>query len=286
MPRDTRAPAEKLSPSKFMRQLRPELYSDTIDRTTYKLDASTLGYHLETITARNQTHDFEIFCRKLCERTICPNLKPPTGPEGGGDSKADTETIPIADEIGVLTDVGDANAGRERWAFAFGAKKKWAEKVRKDVAAIVATARGYHKIYCVTALFARAKDRARIEDDLTKQYGIPITILDRAWIVEQVIDNDRMDLAFNYLGVGQETQNPKRPGPSDYSRTQQLEDIEKALADPQAFSGMEIQRVTEALVAAKLSRNLERPRAETDGRFARAIPLAEAHVRTPTCQCR
>jgi hypothetical protein len=101
--------------------------------------------------------------------------------------------------------------------------------------------------------------------------------LDRTWIVEQVIDNDRKDLAFNYLGVGQETQTTNRLGPSDYSRTQQLEDIEKALADPQAFAGMEIQRVTEALVAAKLSRNLERPRAETDGRFARAIRLAEAH---------
>jgi hypothetical protein len=39
---------------------------------------------------------------------------------------------------------------------------------------------------------------------------------------------------------------------------------------------MEMQRVTEALVAAKLSRNLERPRTETDGRFARAVRLAEA----------
>jgi hypothetical protein len=110
---------ERLSPSAFMRQLRPELYSDTVDRTTYQLDAPMLGYHLETITARNQTQDFEIFCRKLCERTICSNLKPAAGPEGGGDSKADTETIPIADEIAALTYVGDANASRERWAFAF-----------------------------------------------------------------------------------------------------------------------------------------------------------------------
>jgi len=70
MPHGTKVSTEKLSPSAFMRQLRPELYSDTIDRTTYQLDAPTLGYHLETITARNQTHDFEIFCRKLCERTI------------------------------------------------------------------------------------------------------------------------------------------------------------------------------------------------------------------------
>src|SRR3954464_15076317 len=95
------------------------------------------------------------FCRRLGERTICPNLKPATGPEGGGDSKADTETIPIADEIAVLAYVGEANADRERWAFAFSAKKKWAEKVRKDVAGIVATGRGYQKIYCVTSQLAR-----------------------------------------------------------------------------------------------------------------------------------
>lgn len=38
---------------------------------------------------------------------------------------------------------------------------------------------------------------------------------------------------------------------------------------------MKMQRVTESLVAAKLSRNLELPRIETDGRFARAIRLAE-----------
>jgi hypothetical protein len=82
------------------------------------------------------------------------------------------------------------------------AKKKWAEKVRSDVAGIIGTARGYQKIYCVTGQFARARDRARIEDELTSQHGVTVTILDRTWIVEQVIDGDRKDLAFNYLGVG------------------------------------------------------------------------------------
>jgi hypothetical protein len=265
---------KSVSPSEFMRQLRPELYSDTSDRTTYMLDAATLEYCLDTITARNQTHDFEIFCRKLCERTICPNLKPATGPEGGGDSKADTETIPVADEISMLTFVGEANAGQERWAFAFSAKKTWADKVRSDVAGIMATQRGYQKIFCVTAQFARAKVRARVEDELTQKYGVTVTVLDRSWIVEQVVSGDRKDLAFNYLGVGQEVSDTSRLGPSDYSRSQQLEDIEKALGNPEAFSGMEMQRVTEALVAAKLSRNLERPRTETDGRFARAVRLA------------
>ena len=266
---------KKVSPSEFMRQLRPELYSDTSGRTTYLLDAATLEYCLDTITARNQTHDFEIFCRKLCERTICPNLKPATGPEGGGDSKADTETVPVADEIATLTYVGKANAGQERWAFAFSAKKKWAGKARNDVAGIVATQRGYQRIYFITAQFARAKDRARVEDELTKQYGVTVTILDRSWIVEQIVNGDRRDIAFNYLGVGQEVADTRRLGPSDYSRSQQLEDIEKALGNPEAFFGMEMQRVTEALVAAKLSRNLERPRTETDGRFARAVRLAE-----------
>lgn len=267
---------DRVSPSAFMRRLRPEYYSDTADRTTYQLDAPTLEYQLETITARNQTHSFEIFCRKLCERTICPNLKPATGPEGGGDSKADTETIPVADEIATLSYVGEANAGRERWAFAFSAKKTWAAKIRGDVAGIIATDRGYQKIYCVTARFARAKDRARLEDELTKRYGLNVTVLDRTWIVEQVIGGDRKDLAFNYLNVGHEVNNARRLGPSDYSRQQQLDDIEGALSDPEKFAGMEGQRVTEALVAAKMSRNLERPRTETDGRFARAIRLAEA----------
>ena len=57
----------------------------------------------------------------------------------------------------------------------------------------------------------------------------------------------------------------------------QLETIEKSFLDPDSFTGMERQGVTEALAAAKLSRSLERPRTETDGRFQRAIRLADAH---------
>jgi len=267
---------QRLAPSAYMRQLRPELYSDSADRSAYILDGPTLDYRLETITSRNQTQPFEIFCRKLCERTICPNLLPATGPEGGGDSKADTETIPIADEIATLTYVGEANAGRERWAFAFSAKKKWSQKVRTDVAEIVATGRGYQRIYCVTARFARAKDRARIEDELSRRYGVDVRILDRTWIVEQIVDGDRKDLAFNYLGIGQEVADATRLGKTDYSRSKQLADIEKAISNPESFAGMRMQLVTEALVAARLSRNLERPRVETDGRFARAVRLAES----------
>jgi hypothetical protein len=265
----------KISPSEFMRRIRPEYYSDTEDRASYVLEAATLDHHLETITSRNQTHDLELFIRKLCERTICSNLRPQTGPEGGGDSKADTETYPVADEIS-RTYIGEPNGGSERWAFAFSAKKKWAEKVRTDVAGIVDTGRSYDRIICVTSRFARAKVRSRIEDELSKKYGVPITVHDRSWIMKEVIENDRKDIAFNYLDIGEAKSDPSRLGPGDYSRAQQLAALEKSLANPEAFRGMESQQVTEALVAAKLSRQLERPRTETDGRFLRAIRLANA----------
>ncbi len=65
-------------------------------------------------------------------------------------------------------------------------------------------------------------------------------------------------------------------GPADYSRARQLDEIEKQISKPDAFDGMKYQRVTEALVAAKLSRNMEKPRFETDGRFQRAIRFAAA----------
>lgn len=267
---------EKISPSQFMRSLRPEYYSDTEDRIAYLLDSPTLEYHLDSITSRNQTHDFEIFCRKLCERTVCPNLRAHTGPDGGGDSKADTETYPVAEEVAALFYVGELKSAQERWAFAFSAEKKWSVKVRSDVKGIIETERDYKRIIFVTSRFARDKDRARIEDELSEQYGIPVTIHDRSWIVKEVIENDRKDIAYNYLKVGEAKDDPLRLGPTDYSRTQQLAEIEQSIDDPDAFAGMERQRVTEALLAAKLSRNMERPRHETDGRFLRAVRLAEA----------
>lgn len=262
-------------PSEYMRQLRPELYSDSASRTSHRLKPEILSHHLDTITERNQTHDFEIFCRKLCERTICPNLRPATGPEGGGDSKADTETITVADEIAKLQYVvGQANGGRERWALAFSAKQKWAEKARSDVEGIVATGRGYQKIFFVTSRAARAKDRARVEDELSREHGVQVTILDRAWIIDEVIAKNRRDLAFNYLGIGEEATESEL-GPEDYSRTQQLADIERELDDPTAFEGMAMHRATEVLVAAKLSRSLGLPRTDVDGRFLRAVRIAD-----------
>lgn len=260
-----------------MRERRPEIYSDTQERTDYELDASVLDHHLETLTRRNQTHDFETFCRKLCERAICPNLRAQTGPDGGGDSKADGETFAVAEELSDIFFEGEANAGQERWGFAFSAKEKSQQKIRDDVDGLLKTGRKYDRIICVTSRYMKSKARAALEDELSQSAGIPITIHDRTWIIDQIMEHGRKDLAFNYLGVGKEVTDDRKLGPSDYSRLQQLEEIERDLAQAASGSGIGRDHVLDALVAAKLSRGMGKPRVETDGRFARAIRLADKH---------
>lgn len=139
---------------------------------------------------------------------------------------------------------------------------------------IVATDSGYTKIFFVTSSAARAKDRARVEDELSRLYGVQVTIHDRAWIINEVIDKNRLDLAVNYLKIGDETDDLAL-GPSDYSRKQQLADIERELEDPSAFVGMKMQRASEALLAATLARGLELPRTDVGSRFLRAVRLAD-----------
>jgi hypothetical protein len=263
-----------MKPSAYMRLARPELFSDSGGRSAYRLDRAIFDHHLETLTSRNQHQAFELFCRDLCGRLICPNLKPATGPEGGGDSKADTETISIADEIKLLHYIGEPAAGSERWAFAFSAKADWASKVRSDVAGLAATGRPYTKVIFVTSRFAPAKTRAKVEDELTQANAFTVEIHDRTWILKSVIDDKHIDLAIKHLGVGERVADADL-GPEDYRRTQQLDALEQRLLDPTAYERREMERVNDALAAAILSRDLERSRYETDGKFDRAIRLAD-----------
>jgi hypothetical protein len=102
---------------------RPYLFSDSQTRTEFGLTREVLSYHLETLTSRSEEATFERFARKLAEAEICPNLRPNTGPTGGGDSKADTETYPVGEEVALRWYYGEQAAASERWAFAFSTKK-------------------------------------------------------------------------------------------------------------------------------------------------------------------
>lgn len=251
-----------------MRARRPNLYSDTRPGVEYALTREVLANHLDTMTARNEENIFERFARRLAEAEICPNLRPNTGPSGGGDGKVDTETYAISPEIAARWYYGELEAASERWAFAISAKREWKSKVRSDVEKIVGTGRSYTRIYFITSRNARAKDRSDLEEALEKQHGVPVTIHDQAWILERVFEHRRVPLAVNALGMTESLQcQTVTTGPKDRERIDELAVLDDRIAEatrsPSAIA-------EDMLEGALLARALERPRSEVEGRFMQA----------------
>ena len=272
----TRDAEEMLSPSDLMRARHPDLFSDTTVEEVERLPKPVFEYHLDSLTSRKQEYEFEYFCRKLAEKEICPNLRPQTGPTGGGDSKVDTETYPVAEEIALRWWSGSPAAGAERWAFAFSAKKAWKAKVVSDIESILSTGRDYTVIYFFSNQFIRDKERAAVEDKLSKDSDASVVIVDRAWIVEKIYESGHLDLAISTLnieGVKRETTN--RTGPLDTERLNELEELDQQVIDVERYHGARYQLVEDCLRAAILARSLERPRTEVEGRFLQARRLAE-----------
>lgn len=264
------------SPAEFMRMRRPEQFSDSTERALYSLSREVLEQRLNTLTARNDMQAFERFARALCERFVCPFLKPATGPEGGGDGKVDTETVRISEEVAERRFEGRADRGHERWGFAFSTKKDWKTKARHDVAAMVGTGRGYAAAFFVTSQYARSKDRSALQDALAAEHGVAVEILDRNWIIDNVIEKDARDIAYVHFGIGERVEESKL-GWRDRERRERLAALDRELEAPDHADEAPLEVVRAALEASILSRELERPRYETDGRFERAIRLADRH---------
>jgi hypothetical protein len=268
---------EKLSPKELMRARHPDLFSDTEVDAGPVLPKAVFEYHLDTLTSRKQEYEFEHFCRKLAEREICPNLRVQTGPTGGGDSKVDSETYPVAAEIAERWWVGEPSGGSERWAFAFSAKKAWKQKVKADVSSIVSTGRDYKRIYFFTNQFISDKNRAKLEDELSKSTGLPIHIVDRNWIVESVYEHGHLAMAISALGIDSaRVERPHRLGPLDTARLAELNEIDRQIADQTRYEGARFQLVEDCLRGAVLARGLNRPRNEVEGRFSQAERLARS----------
>ena len=210
---------------------------------------------------------------------LCPNLLPQTGPTGGGDSKVDSETYPVADELSVRWYEGiGREAAHERWAFAFSAKEDWRSKVQSDVKKIMETGREYKLIYFITNQYVRDKSRAETEDDLSKKYETTTRILDRSWIAKCIFEHARLRIAIEALHIGELSAASERvTGPNDMERQAELKELEQQIRDPDRYRGVEYQLVEDCLRAAVLARGLELPRVEIDGRFLRAERLAKQH---------
>jgi hypothetical protein len=266
-----------LHPSEFMRDRHPDLFSDSRITKQYHLPQDVFEYHLETLTRRKQELEFEHFARKLAEKEICPNLLPQTGPTGGGDSKVDTETYPVADNIAIRWYEGiGQEASRERWGFAISAKKEWRSKIRSDVAKIIGTDRDYKQIFFITSQYVEDRTRAKVEDELTRKHKVNIRILDRSWIIKCIFENDRIGLAIETLNIPGFSESQKaETGPHDLRRKTELEELEKQIADPDRYQYVEFQLAEDCFQAALLARGLELPRVEIDGRFDRAERIAK-----------
>lgn len=264
------------NPRELMRGRHPELFSDTRVDEVPRITKAVFEYHLETLTSRKQEDELEYFCRKLAEKEICPNLRIQTGPTGGGDSKVDSETYPVAKEIAERWWIGSPSAGAERWAFAFSAKKMWKPKVKADVYNILSTGRDYKRIYFFTNQFVSDRERAANEDALSKHAGIPVHIIDRTWIVEKVFEANHIELAVSALGIDDaRTEKVRHTGPRDLARLAELEELDRQVSDPSRYQDARYQLVEDCLRSAILARGLERPRSEVESRFALADRLAQ-----------
>ena len=268
----------RFSPRQFMKARRPERFSDSVSEATPVLDRSLLEYHLDSLTSRNQETDFARFAKSLAEKEICPNLLPQTGPTGGGDSKVDSETYPVADTLAAAWYVGTGReASAERWAFAFSAKKVWRTKVQSDIKKIAETDRGYAKAFFITNQFVKDRERAEVEDQLRKQYGFDVRILDRSWILDRVFVGRHEALAIEELRLSVTRAPAVRKGPVDLAREKDLGEIETKIKEATEQGHLGFQFVDDCIEAASLARSLEVPRTAVDGRFIRAQRAAETH---------
>ena len=166
-------------------------------------------------------------------------------------------------------------AAAERWAFAFSAKQDWQAKVRPDIAKVAGTNRKYRKAFFVSSQYIPDKQRAAFEDQLTKKFDLDVRILDRNWILDRVFTNHRELLAIEHLRIAVSVRSEKVIGPLDAKRDRDLKDLEARIETALTEGKEGFQLVQDCIQAAVLSRALDGPRMETEGRFARAERAAE-----------
>lgn len=263
------------SPKQFLKSRRPKQFSDTVVSESQSIDRAQLEFYLSTLSNRSQEKEFERYAKRLCELKICPNLQPNTGPSGGGDGKVDSQTYPVSSttQLGWYVGVGD-KASEERWAFAFSVKKDWRAKVKSDVKEIDSTKRGYKVIYFVTNQYVPSKKRSDLEDELSKQYSTSVRILDATWLLDETFKNNYQQVAIDELNIQTSEQKLIDKGVFDTKRAKALEDCEKQIEEEVSNDEITKNTVDLSIKAAILSRQLELPRHETDGRFSRATRLA------------
>lgn len=264
---------ENISASEFYRKRRPEYFSDSEVIYNYQLTREHLAFEINQISKNQKQDEFETLCRKLAEKFIAPNLIPQVGPTGGGDGKTDFETHPVSESISNRWFIPENGWFKdEKWAFAISAKQTWKSKAKGDIEKIIGTEREYTRIYFMTNQTPKSKDKKDAQDEFIKKYKIDIVILDGEWILEKILGNKLIDLVVDSLNLSDTYKQRKIVlGENDAYRIKKLEEIENNINNPNRYFEYDFQLVEDALEAAILSRMLEKPREEIEGKFDRAL---------------
>lgn len=266
-----------LSPSEFYRRLRPENFSDSEISTSHELPKEVLAFELDNITKNQKENQFETLARKLAEKLITPNLIPQVGPTGGGDGKTDSETYPVSTSISDRWFIPNNGWDKdEKWAFAISAKKTWKSKLKSDIVSILGTERDYTRIYFITNQTPSSKKKKDAQDEFIKQFKINIVILDGVWILENVYSSNLINLVVDSLNLSEiYRRDEKYLGSNDIRREKKLAEIEENISNPNRYFEYDFQLVEDALEAAILTKKLEKPRTELEGKFDRVERLVE-----------
>jgi len=266
-----------MKPSEFYKNLRPEYFSDSELAYEVELPREMLAYELDQISTNQKQDEFETLCRRLAEKFISPNLIPQVGPTGGGDGKTDFETHPVSKEISQRWFVPENGWNKdEKWAFAISAKKEWKGKAKSDIKKIIETEREYTRVYFMTNQKVSSKKKKDAQDEFIKEFNIDVIILDGEWILEKIYNNNLIELVVDSINLSSAFKNKKiKQGSNDVSRIEELEELEEKINNQNRYSEFDFQLVQDALRTAVLSRMLEKPRDEIEGKFQRAFRLCE-----------
>ena len=265
----------------FYRSRRPEYYSDSEIRYEVPLTRELFDLQLERLSTNKKQSEFENFIVAVARRLITPNIKPQTGPDGGGDGKIDAETYEVADDVSDKWYADECGAhGKEKWAFTISCKSKWKEKIISDVKKAVKTNRGYTRILCFTSQPIKANLRVELEAVLSKEHAVRVDIFDLTWCRDAVFQNGCLDIAHEELGFSDEYKRKQvKVGSRDLKRKERLDEIEKVIQKP--IDGLNTGYIDALAEACVLSRALERPRTEVEGKFNRAVRECERHGTEP-----
>lgn len=261
----------------YYRRLRSNLFSDTEVVYETKLTPELFDLKLQQLSQDKKQSEFENFVLALAVRLVTPNIKPQTGPDGGGDGKVDGETYPVDKAISDKWWVSEGSTVDHKWAIAISVQKNWKSKIEGDVKKVVETGRGYTKVIFFSSQKIKSSKRQEVEDELSKQYGLAVSVFDGKWCSFAVFEQGCYDVATEKLNFSEEYRRKTvKEGPNDKRRQEELKKLENDLLLRQV-EGLDTDYVDDLLQSCLLSRGLERPRMETEGRFNRAQREADAH---------